>query len=125
MKLIWIGGEHEFALKLGHLRALQKACDAGPEQILARIWSGEWRLDDLIEVLRLGLIGGGEVSAEDAGRLVTGLMERHPMLKFKPIAQSILMDALVGDDGDPVGEPPGVETPPENGSSVKSTGAAL
>lgn len=121
MKLTWVGGEHAFALKIGQLRALQQACDAGPEQILSRIWAGEWRVDDLAEVIRLGLVGGGDVAAKDAGQLVTGLMEKHPLMQFKPIAQAVLMDALIGDDGDPVGEQTGVETPPESGSSAKST----
>lgn len=121
MKLQWVGGEHEFALNIGQLRALQKACDAGPEQILTRIWSGEWRVDDLIEVLRLGLIGGGDVDRKDAGQLVSGLFDKHAILQFKPVAQAVLMDALTGDDGDPVGEPAGATTPPANGSSVKST----
>ncbi|MEO8531014.1 MAG: gene transfer agent family protein, partial [Deltaproteobacteria bacterium] len=59
VKLIWVGGEHEFALNIGELRALQSACDAGPEQILMRMVRQEWRIDDVCETIRLGLLGGG------------------------------------------------------------------
>jgi hypothetical protein len=121
MRRVWIGGEHEFALPLGQLRALQKACDAGPEQILARVWGGNWLIDDLIEVIRLGLIGGGEVDAKEAGQMVTGLIEKHPILQFKPLVQDILVGALIGDPDDPVGESLGALNPSENGSSAKST----
>lgn len=121
MRRIWLGGEHEFSLKLGQLRALQKACDAGPEQILARVWNGSWLVDDFIEVIRLGLIGGGEVDAKEAGGLVSRLVEANPKLQFKPLVQDILVDALIGDDGDQVGEPQAALNPQENGSSAKST----
>lgn len=121
MRRVWIGGEHEFALNIGQLRALQKACDAGPEEILSRIWGGTWRVDDLVEVIRIGLIGGGEVDAKDAGLLVAGLIDKHPVLQFKPIAQDILMHALVGEVDDKVGEHQGALNPQENGSSAKST----
>ena len=124
MKLNWIGGEHEFALPIGQLRALQQACDAGPEEILGRIWSGTWRVDDLFEVIRLGLIGGGQVDAKDAGQMVAGLLDKHPLLQFKPVAQALLMDALTGDEGDPVGELLGELNPQASGSSAKSMEAA-
>lgn len=123
MQLQWVGGEHEFTLGIGQLRALQKACDAGPEQILSRIWAGNWLVDDLVEVIRLGLIGGGDVDAKDAGLMVTGLMEKHPLLQFKPVAQAVLMDALIGEVDDQVGEFLGALNPQESGSSAKSTGA--
>lgn len=121
----WIGGEHEFALDLGALRALQDACDAGPEQILRRITSGNWRINDLFDTIRLGLICGSEMSQVDAGKLVTGLFAQHPMFEFRAVAQMILLAALVGVEGDPLGEPTGVEPPPENGNSADSTATAL
>lgn len=120
MRRNWVGGEHEFALKLGQLRALQNACEAGPEEILSRIWAGGWLVDDLIEVIRLALIGGGEVDAKDAGLMVTRLLESNPLLQFKPLAQDILMDALIGEADDQVGELAGALNPQESGSSAKS-----
>ncbi len=46
-------------LGLGELLELQEKCDAGPAQIVARLEGGTWRVQDLRETLRLGLIGGG------------------------------------------------------------------
>lgn len=119
--LTWVGGEHDFALYLGNLRAVQKYCDAGPEQILKRILHEEWRVDDLFEVIRQGLIGGG-MSGKDASSIVTEAFNRHPLLQFKLTAQAILAASLAGFEDEPVGEDQGVETPaPESGVSQTST----
>lgn len=121
VKLIWPGGEHTFALNLKELRALQNACDAGPEVIVLRIARADWRVDDLIEVIRLGLIGGGGMKRAEAGPFVTKVFELHPLISFKMTAQAILTAALVGVKDDPVGEPEGVVGSPENGNSPSST----
>jgi hypothetical protein len=121
--LPWIGGEHDFALDIGNLRALQQSCDAGPEQILRRLTAGTWRIDDLFGTIRLGLIGGG-MAAKDATALVNDLFAKHPYMGFRLTAQAILMAALVGPDDDQVGEPKGDAPPPENGNSAKSTATA-
>ncbi len=118
--LVWLGGEHEFALDIGSLRALQKHCDAGPQQILNRIAVGNWRVDDLYQTIRLGLIGGGMAQAE-ANRLTDATFQAHKLRQLRPTAQAILVDALIGDPDDPVGEVEGETAPPENGGSPTST----
>jgi len=121
----WPGGEHRFELRLGELRALQKSCDAGPEEVFNRLRSGRWRVDDVIEPLRLGLIGAGEVSQQDAGPLVTKLIDQHPLVAFKLPALEVMSRALLGEEDDPVGEPEGATAPaPENGGSPASTETA-
>jgi len=116
MQLVWVGGEHEFFLTLGNLRALQSACDAGPNEVFERIRSGVWRVDDLFETIRQGLIGGG-MKGPDASALLLKMFERHPLRDFENTALAILLSALVGIEDDPVGEGEG-ETPPlENGAS--------
>lgn len=118
--LLWEGGEHTFALHLKELRALQDATDAGPEELLQRMSAGRWRVDDLFNTIRLGLIGGG-MSATEAGPLVTRMFETHPLSLFKEPAYKIVAAALVGVEGDPVGEQEGATTPPKNGNSAAST----
>lgn len=118
--LTWVGGEHEFALYIGNLRAVQQHCNAGPEQILRRLLDGTWRVDDLFEVIRQGLIGGGMPSHE-ASALVSETMKRHPLMEFRLTAQGILAAALSGVDGDDVGEPEGEVAHPESGASPTST----
>jgi hypothetical protein len=67
--MIWPGGEHAFRLNLGELRALQDACGASPFEVSQRLFEKRPRLEDVIEPIRLGLIGGG-MDAKEAQRLV-------------------------------------------------------
>lgn len=121
--LTWPGGEHPFALPIGALRALQEARDAGPEELLNRIRLGTWRVDDLTQVLRWGLVGGGAMDAAEAARLVTGLFDLHPAAQFKLAAFGVLEHALFGPADDPAGKPEGVKaTRRESGVSRASTG---
>lgn len=126
IRIVWPGGEHRFLLRLGELRALQKNCDAGPEQILNRLRLGAWRVDDLVEPIRLGLVGSGEMSASEAGPYVARIMAQYPPIPFKIAAQAIMSAALFGDPDDIVGEPPAGETEsqPESGVSPASTETA-
>jgi len=117
---VWVGGEHDFLLKMGNLRALQSACDAGPNQIFERIRSGDWLVDDLFETIRQGLIGGG-MKGTEASTLCLSMFERHPLREFENTAMAILIASLVGVEDDPVGEPEGATPPPENGVSPSST----
>ncbi len=116
----WPGGEHDFMLDIGKLRALQQACDAGPEQIFQRLGNTTWRVDDLFQTIRLGLIGGG-VDEQAARDIVTLAFQSHPLKLFCLPARLVLMAALVGDADDPVGEAKGATAPPENGGLAKST----
>lgn len=119
--LNWAGGEHEFALRIGELRALQQNCDAGPEEVLNRIRLGTWKIDDLIEPIRLGLVGSGAMNGPEAGKFVTGLFDKHPKAEFKLTALAILAASLLGVEDDQPGEAEGADGPLENGSSAPST----
>lgn len=123
LTLTWIGGEHEFALPIGPLRALQDATDAGPEQLFNKMRLATWRIDDALHILRCGLIGGGMDKAT-AAQLINSLVELHPhrIAEFKVPAIAIMQFMMFGPSDDPVGKPEGVpETPPENGNSPPST----
>jgi len=119
----WVGGEHPFYLYLGEIRALQVATDAGPEELLLRLRSGQWRVDDLTQTLRLGLIGGGMDKVE-AQRLVASLMDQHPLLALKPTAIEIMLHVLSGPEVGAPGKLPGAdpEPAPQNGTGPESTG---
>lgn len=117
--LIWGGGEHTFALTIGGLRALQDACNAGPQEVLMRLVNGTWRVDDPLAILRHGLIGGG--MAKDAARdLVNRTAESDGLMAMVTPAQLVLSAALVGVEDDRVGEPMGEAEPPVNGVSATS-----
>jgi hypothetical protein len=123
--LTWVGGEHDFALTIGGLRAVQDASNAGPQEIAQRLAIGSWRIDDLGGVIRHGLEGGGMDKVE-AQNLIRKMMDQYPLMDFVVTAQTIITAALVGVEDDPVGESEGV-TPmqaPENGASATFTDKA-
>lgn len=125
--LTWAGGEHAFDLKIEHLRALQERCDAGPEWILNRLVTKQWRVDDVIQPIRLGLEGGG-MDKETARKLVKQHVEDRPLTLSVLTARAVLMLALFGPEDDPVGERQAGEgalaqtrSPEESGASPTST----
>jgi hypothetical protein len=102
------GDDRTFAMPWRELIELQEARDCGPAIVLARLFVGEWRLEDVREVIRLGLQGGGMTPAE-ATKLVKIHVEGHPeniggedgLLK---LAVAILSAALDGAPDEPLGE---------------------
>lgn len=129
--LTWAGGEHSFDLRIEHLRALQDICDAGPEWIMSRLATKQWRVDDVVATIRLGLEGGG-MPKEQARKLVAQHVEERPLTLSVLTAQAVLMLALYGDPDDQPGEADAGEekemTPnlsrAENGGSARSTDGA-
>lgn len=91
----WADGEHTFALKIGQLIELQEKCDAGPPMILTRLEAGAWRVSDVRETIRLGLIGGG-MSPTDALKLTIRYVDERPLGESSLVAQLILAAALFG-----------------------------
>jgi hypothetical protein len=109
--LTWAGGEHNFALPIGLLRALQQRCDAGPQWVLMRLQNKQWHVDDVVSTIRLGLEGGGLAKTE-AARLTREFVEDRPLTESVLTAYAILAFALYGGgdeadkkDTDPAGEP--------------------
>lgn len=95
VEITWAGGAHEFALPIDLLRAVQDRCDAGPAWILSRLSSGQWRIDDILSVIRFGLEGGGMDKAA-AIKLVKLHVEDRPLTESVLTAQAVLMSALYG-----------------------------
>lgn len=123
--LRWPGGEHAFRLGIEELRVIQQKTDCGPEHILRKIEHGWWTVDELREVLRNGLIGGG-MKPVDAMKAVDKAFDDAPAISFKVPAMEVMSTYLFGPEDDPVGEDLAVTpTPPhyqtENGGSVPIT----
>lgn len=93
--LDWADGSHSFRLAWGELRQLQEACDAGPFVVLTRLGQGAWRVEDISQTIRLGLIGAGTPPA-DALKLVRDYVESRPPMENLMLARGILMAALHG-----------------------------
>jgi hypothetical protein len=119
----WAGGEHEFKLTIGDLRALQEKTGRGPEEILSRLAARTWHVDEAVETVRLGLIGGG-MSRDDAKRLVSLVVDRDPLVEFRLTAFEVLSRLLYPQEADEPEKPKAPETRPEDGTSAQSTEAA-
>jgi hypothetical protein len=132
VELEWGDGEHKFRLAIGQLRELQEkvnrprvaigAHPIGLQQLLSGFRDGSWWIDDVSEIIRLGLIGGGKAPI-DALSLTQRYCLSRPPLESVPIAQVILLTALIGDPDDVVGSKKNEETTtmPESSSSPSTT----
>ncbi|XHE12395.1 gene transfer agent family protein [Agrobacterium deltaense] len=99
----WADGAHSFRLAWGQLAELQEKCDAGPYVVLQRLHSGAWRIEDISNIIRLGLVGGGMEPAQ-ALKLVRRYVEARPPMENLIPAQVILSAALTGAPEEKVGE---------------------
>jgi hypothetical protein len=99
----WADGTYSFRLAWGQLAELQEKCDAGPYVVLQRLHSGEWRIEDVSNIIRLGLIGGGMEPAP-ALKLTRAYVEARPPMENIIPAQVILSAALTGAPEEKVGE---------------------
>lgn len=118
----------EFRLGIGQLEELQERCDAGPEEIFNRLNTARWRLADIQQTLRLGLIGAGATVSQAAV-----LVERNAgpgnLIEWKDHCRAILFAAMAGapdeevDEGGEPGELKGETTasPAPNSGSVATT----
>lgn len=102
--LDWADGTFPFALRWGELAELQEKTDAGPYVVLHRLHSHQWRVEDISNVIRLGLIGGGMTPSE-AIKKVRFYVEARPPLENHAFAIAILSAGLLGAPDEPVGEP--------------------
>lgn len=98
--LAWADGEYKFRLAIGQLRELQEKCDAGPQTILTRLAAGSWRVDDIRETIRLGLIGGG-LKPSEALTLVQRYVDDRPLGESVQTAQAIVLVAVFGAPDEP------------------------
>lgn len=101
--LTWGDDDYVFRLGWGELAELQEKTDAGPYVVLQRLHGGQWRVEDITNVLRLGLIGGG-LKPVDALKLVRTYVEARPPMENVPFAIGVLSVALMGAPDEPSGE---------------------
>lgn len=127
--LYFADGEYRFALGLAQIHELQTKCKIGIGGLYARVVQGRveddiklahpayaaFHVDDLIETVRQGLIGGGEgrvdgqpvkVSAMRANELVERYLLPMPLKEQWDLAAAILFAKIEGY------QPPPDEVPP-------------
>ena len=103
--IAWADGDYLFRLAIGQLRELQDLCGTGPFAVFRRLQEGDWRVEDVRETIRLGLIGGG-LAPERALILVKRYVDERPLMENLFTAQAVLIAAVIGVPEDPVGKQP-------------------
>jgi hypothetical protein len=88
-KVVWAGGEHDFLYDIGHLRALEQRLDAGVAPILLRLLNGSWKVDDVLETIRLGLQGGG-MPEREAVRVIEKSYNGANLYELSVVATRVL-----------------------------------
>jgi hypothetical protein len=96
-------GTYEFRLGYGAIRMLQEARDAGPLWLFGVLQSGTWKVEDIREVIRCGLIGGG-MAPVAANKLVIAYVEERPPMENMALAIRVLGAGIVGAGDEPMGE---------------------
>jgi hypothetical protein len=107
-------GTYDFCMNYGAIRMLQESRDMGPLFIFGLLESGAWRVEDIREIIRCGLIGGGMAPAR-AVKLVQMYVEERPPMENMALAKRVLGAGLIGAPEEGLGEseaasPPSGET---------------
>ncbi|MFN3549616.1 MAG: gene transfer agent family protein [Mesorhizobium sp.] len=111
-------GGHRFRLAWGEIVQLQDERDAGPYEIMDRLISGRWRVQDIACIIRLGLVGGG-MRPPEAIRLVREYVEARPPMENHDLALRVLGAALVGAPEEDVGKKSAAEN--QDGESNRTS----
>jgi hypothetical protein len=96
--------EHVFNIaKIGQALELEEKCGVGISEILDRLRTGRWKVNDVRETIRLGLIGGGMTPINALG-VVRRYVDDRPWGESVLVAQAVMIAAIIGVPGDVVGK---------------------
>lgn len=117
IRLNWAGGEHCFKLDFDPPAEPRGTEAFSPyyglglhdreRTVLQRLVSADWGVDDVKVPIRLGLIGGGDFAPDrsltappwaEVDALIAEHVLRRPLADSVPLAQTILLAAIVGVD---------------------------
>lgn len=82
-------GERSFILTDPMITELERLTGTGIGGLFLRLTRSDFRLVDLVEIIRLGLIGAG-TAPEDAARLVKTYARHRPIGVILPLALDVL-----------------------------------
>lgn len=89
MKTFFGDGEHDFALPFPLIQELERTTGAGIGVLYQRIRAMTFRVTDITETIRLGLIGGG-ITPKAAHDLTQTYAAQRPLAETLPVALAIL-----------------------------------
>lgn len=126
---LWGDGDNTFRLPVAGIEELEDVTKKGAERIMYDVRSADWRVKDLRQTLRIGLIHGG-LSPVDAELKVRRYFdERFAFLEHKVPVMRILQASLLPRLDDPVpkrkgGAKEAVASPMDESASQTSTDGA-
>lgn len=141
----WGDRERSFRLRIGEWRKIEAKCNAGPEEIVARLAPsaqalenelslvsalnmglvGRWRVDDVREVILQGLLAGDDkMGPVECARLMRDYFDERPIRENVLLAFAIASSSIAGLPGDKPSrpdKPAGEESGDPNGLSGSPT----
>lgn len=124
VELEWGDGTHSFNIaKIAQVFELEDKCGCGVNEVFSRLRDGRWRLNDIRETIRLGLIGGGKNPA-DALLLTKRYVDDRPWAENILVAQTILMAAIVGVEGDNPAKKEDADQAQDSGFTTMTAGSS-
>jgi hypothetical protein len=87
--------ERVFSLSPELIIELERLTSSGIGGLCRRLFAGDFHHAALLNVIRLGLIGGGE-TPEDAAALIAAYAANRPVMEIYPLAVSILEIVMFG-----------------------------
>jgi len=103
--LVWGDGENKFRFAIGQFRELQEKINqrriligapaVGPMSLLTALKAQDVWPDDVRDILRIGLVGGG-MPIKDAHRKLVTYFDNSPPLEHALTAFAVLFAGLVG-----------------------------
>lgn len=129
VKLNWPGGEDEFFLGIGELEALDDLTKDGVLDYRYRLSLAQdrgsfayapVRIQETINAVRLGLIGGGMDRKDAAKKAKQGFIDGD-ISELNLLAYTFITHSLSGKEHDPVGETEAGGEVPQGSNSPKST----
>ncbi len=88
-------GKRDFCLPPELIFELERITGAGIGGLSRRVFTGDFRLAELLHVIRLGMIGGGE-TPENASALIDAYAKPRPIAELVPVALGILETVMFG-----------------------------
>ncbi|MCT4332617.1 gene transfer agent family protein [Paracoccus sp. YLB-12] len=89
--------EREFLLSDPMIAELERQIGTGIGTLFARLTRSDFRLNDLTEIIRLGLIGAG-TDPQEAFRLVETYARNRPISEVLPVALDVITARWMGTD---------------------------
>jgi len=115
-------GSYVFRLSVKQIIELEEKCGAPFAVIHARLWGGAYSANDVVETIRLGLIGGG-MNPPEAKKLT----ERYsvPFKYSYPVARAVIGAVMWGFEQSPLGKDQATAGDSRNGSTSPNTSREL